>query len=83
MKPTLEITGYVDEPTKTYILKTEYREYPSGPGKLEYKSFKTLFMLHKEMMKRIKDAKAKTYDYTVDLKGINQVEPDTFDYRTN
>lgn len=83
MKTEVEITGYVDEPTKTYILKTQYREFPSGQGRLEYESYGSLYKLYKEMMKHIANAKENNYDYTVDLKGINLVEPDSFDYRTN
>lgn len=70
MRPSLEITGYVDEPTKTYILKTEYREYPSGPGRLDYESYGTLYKLHKEMMKRIAEAKENNYEYRVELKPL-------------
>lgn len=69
-RPQFKIIGYVDERTSTYILETEYRETPQGPGKIEYQSFLTLRKLNKEMLKAIEHAKRNNYNYKVELKAL-------------
>lgn len=83
MKAKYNITGYVDEKNSSYILQTVYRETPKATPKIEYTSYLTLRKLNKEMLKAIEHAKRNNYDYRIELKRINLVEPDTFDYRTN
>lgn len=67
MKPQVEITGFVDEMTNTYMLKRVFYEDPEAYRGVEYTHFTNLDELHNAIERLVEISKENTYDYKVNF----------------